>query len=202
MSDPTSTADTVTLKKLESHYQRWKDFVDWAYTCRTPRYPSLFGIAYQPYFHGRLEAFKSLGEKLTHTILQVTGDAWAIPYDGRLHISFGLEPMLYRYLPHETSEEVLENAVSKLENLREFDRKLQISEDRGFFVADKDPFNKGGDNGNFIAYRFGWHRGVITSRVHLDERNLCWDTRKFTGPNAYVANPGFLSHSSQAYLFY
>jgi hypothetical protein len=187
------TADKLTLAKLEEHFEQWEDFMTWQIPSgkrfKRPDYPSVFPYAYQPTFNRRLEELNSLGDNLKDTMLRVTGGAWAIPSDGRINISFCLQYLLDpTFLLDEPQEDVLEYAASELKNLGNFDRKLHSSENRVFFVADIDPWNKSaefgyaeGDNyvkdGSFVVYRFG---PQIPRETHfqLDKRTLFWETQK------------------------
>jgi hypothetical protein len=162
------SSDRLSLAKLERHFERWKSRVaDGKPWGGTRQYPSIFGYIYQPPFHGQLEAIDGLKE----TIVRVTGSAWAIPVDDRINLSFSLGYLLSWQLrrwicngklnipPDETREERLRYAALHVQKLGEFDQALHSSENRGFYIADLNPWNGGGiygaPNGSFVIYRFG-----------------------------------------------
>jgi hypothetical protein len=217
VSETATTVDTVTiglddasndllsLATLEKHFEWWKRCV--AHAKAVLHYPSLFGYPYQPLFHGRLEAIDNLRD----TIVGVTGSAWAIPFDGRINLSFSLAYLRYpgwrRFVlntqlnntPDETPEDELEYAASQIKNLGQFDRKLHTSENRGFFVADFDPWTKHGDsaNGSFVIYKFGAQPSEGTEVQWDPNKNkISWEEQRIEFGHQYVTNPRFTSPSS------
>lgn len=135
--------------------------------------------------------FNSLDQSLKDTLLRVTGRAWAIPHDSRIVFSFCLRPLLdTSSMPCEPPKWFKEQAVSELKNLGDFDRRLHVSKDRGFLVADMDPWNKAVtlddiDNGSFMIYKFGSQspsRPGGSTRVQPQAESLYSQTQRIAIP--------------------